>query len=434
MPPMTPFHSCWQGGRELPPEAAHVLEALALWLAFLLVVPTRAWTTLPIRFRHLIGGRRRWLFDPPLASPSPWQALLSQSVRILELGVPVFAVALVAERRSTRVIQEAETRWRGSASAVLLELAQGRIDEPECRRLLQSRGLPIPAEKAAPPSPQARPAMSVDWFLERETAAALGLQANGDGSTLSGAIPAPHHSVLDVTTLSAFVLRDGSGDVTPSLLRSPVLSFIWLHLMTRAMVNPKEWLSRAQLADELTPGLAESKQRKRLRDRLSDLSAEFPPSLVSCINLEGDLVRFDLTQCSVDLIRLVDLANETSGQMGMLSDRLADEIADIIDSTGGEFLPNWDELEREVTGGRGTAGDVVRELRERAEASRVDLLGSLALNHLARRHPERAIPLLEQALQKHPQREDLARILRASYLESGQPSRARTIQQDYRLE
>jgi Tfp pilus assembly protein PilF len=76
----------------------------------------------------------------------------------------------------------------------------------------------------------------------------------------------------------------------------------------------------------------------------------------------------------------------------------------------------------------------VRALREIAETARVELMGALAANHVARQDPRKAIPLLEQALERQPEREDLARKLRAAYLETGQHLRAIEIQKDHALD
>jgi hypothetical protein len=52
-------------------------------------------------------------------------------------------------------------------------------------------------------------------------------------------------------------------------------------------------------------------------------------------------------------------------------------------------------------------------------------MGAFAADHMARLEPKKAIPLLEQALERQLQREDLARKLRAAYMETGQHARAR---------
>ena len=82
----------------------------------------------------------------------------------------------------------------------------------------------------------------------------------------------------------------------------------------------------------------------------------------------------------------------------MLTGDLAAEASRILDETEGEFLPEWEEIEKETNGGRGAAAEYVRTLREIAETARVDFMGALAANHMARQEPRKAIPLLEQAL------------------------------------
>jgi hypothetical protein len=62
------------------------------------------------------------------------------------------------------------------------------------------------------------------------------------------------------------------------------------------------------------------------------------------------------------------------------------------------------------------------------------LISALAANHIARREARRAIPILELALERQPDREDLARQLRAAYLETGQVARAAEIQKEHAID
>jgi Tfp pilus assembly protein PilF len=61
-------------------------------------------------------------------------------------------------------------------------------------------------------------------------------------------------------------------------------------------------------------------------------------------------------------------------------------------------------------------------------------MAALAANYIARQESQRAISLLEQALERQPEREDLARKLRAAYMETGQHSRAAEIQKSHTLD
>ena len=113
---------------------------------------------------------------------------------------------------------------------------------------------------------------------------------------------------------------------------------------------------------------------------------------------------------------------------------LVAEARRMLDETEGELLPGWEDIESETNGSRGGAKEYVRALREIVETARVDLMGSLAANHIARQETRKAIPLLERALEHQPEREDLGRKLVAAYMETGQYGRAAELQKDHRLE
>jgi hypothetical protein len=118
----------------------------------------------------------------------------------------------------------------------------------------------------------------------------------------------------------------------------------------------------------------------------------------------------------------------------MLTPDLVAEGRRMLEETEGELLHGWEDIESETNGGRGEAKDYIRALREVAETSRVDLMGALAANHVARQEPRRAIPLLERALEHQPEREDFARKLVAAYMETGQHARAAELQKDHALD
>jgi len=136
-----------------------------------------------------------------------------------------------------------------------------------------------------------------------------------------------------------------------------------------------------------------------------------------------------MSKVSVDIVRLKEVAKACSTRDGILPHDLMNEAATILEETDGEFLSGWEQIEYEANGGRGASAEHVRSLRELAETARVDIMGALAANHVARQ----AIPLLEQALERQPDREVLARKLRAAYLETGQHPRAAELQKDHAL-
>jgi hypothetical protein len=255
------------------------------------------------------------------------------------------------------------------------------------------------------------------------------------GTSIAKQVARSGPTLLEIHTIGRIEILESNEDLSSVMLSRPVLAFIWLYLLVRALLNPRDRVMRTELADELTPGLATEKQRKRLTDRLWDIQhGDLPKPLADRVVIEqDDSLRLDLTRCTLDLVRLQTLATEC-GKNGLLPPDLAEEALRILDAVQGEFLPGWDQLENEVTGGRGTAGDLVRDLRQRAEAARVDLLGALAANYIDRREAARAVPLLEQALESRPDREDVARKLHAAYLETGQFARAAELQRDHALD
>lgn len=322
---------------------------------------------------------------------------------------------------------------------------------------LRARGLLLPAEKAVGRRVEQRQALGIKWWLERGVGHAPSNLSphEGDGVhpqedaieelseeepeallAVKPKSPAMPPTYLGIETLGGLGLRHDGHDFGPELMGRPVIAFIWLYLLLRSLTNPKDRVMRADLADELTPGMSPDKQRTRLRNRLSNmLNGWLPAPLAARMVVDQDeSVRLDLTQCSIDLLRLEEMAAEGVAKEGIMSPNLVDDATVLLDGSAGEFLPGWDQLEKEVNGGRGAAGDLVRQLRQRAETARIDLMGALAANHIARQEPGRAIPLLEQALERQPDREDLARKLRAAYLETGQLTRAADLQRDHALD
>jgi DNA-binding SARP family transcriptional activator len=340
--------------------------------------------------------------------------------------------------------------------ALIATQVLGSSGDAELAGQLRARGLLLPAEKAVGRRGEQRPALGIKWWLERGAGQAPNDRSphEGDGVhpqedaveepseepeaplPVKPRSPAMPPTYLGIDTLGGLGLRHDGQDVGSEVMKRPVIAFIWLYLLLRALTNPKDRVMRADLADELTPGMSPEKQRTRLRNRLSNmLNGTLPAPLAARMVVDQDeSVRLDLTQCSIDLLRLEEMAAECVAKEGILSPNLVVDATVLLDGSAGEFLPGWEQLEKEVNGARGAAGDLVRQLRQRAETARIDLMGALAANHIARQEPGRAIPLLEQALERQPDREDLARRLRAAYLETGQHVRAIEIQRDHALD
>ncbi|HXC79288.1 MAG TPA: tetratricopeptide repeat protein, partial [Candidatus Acidoferrum sp.] len=64
---------------------------------------------------------------------------------------------------------------------------------------------------------------------------------------------------------------------------------------------------------------------------------------------------------------------------------------------------------------------------------RADLVQALAVYNEAAGHPQASIAHLRSALDQSPQRQDLARLLIAAYLQTGQTTRASEARREYDL-
>jgi DNA-binding SARP family transcriptional activator len=240
---------------------------------------------------------------------------------------------------------------------------------------------------------------------------------------------------LAIRSLGTLQLLAGNEDLTSKLVRAPTLSFIWLFLLTHAAARPGANVHRQSLAEEAFPGIDPEQQRARLRGRLSDLQHEpFPAVLAERLKIDGDLLRLEIETDEFDIARLRRTAEDVGAGRGLLTDPGVTAIQAAIADYGGEYLPIWEEVERETTSGRGSAADLVRAVRALADDFHIQLLMRLARHHQARRDDAQAIPLLEELLRRRPDREDAAQLLISAYRETGQITRARQLEMTYRPE
>ena len=444
----------------MPHELIAGLEAGAVVLLVLLLVPKRSVDHLRSRLSDLRSGRRRWLFEPPPSrGGNRARNIAVYAAEVLDLGIPIYVAGRLAEQRSGQLHLERQSRWVESPKALLAAHLKGAINEAELYGQLKSRGLPLPPTKAVASKVEARPLISIKWWLERQAMAHAMAKPNGDGSGRAVRVRPVGESVQDgddaedaeeaepataslvdpsyltIRTFGRIELQQAGQDYRPRLMHKSVIAFIWLYLFVRGLLEAGCRVDRGAFADELSPGLSPEKQRKRLRDRLDDMvHRDLPEVLFSRLIVDRYELRLDLTKCSIDIVRLQELAKRCVASGGMLTGDLVAEASRILDETEGEFLSEWEQVESETNGGRGAAAEYVRTLREIAETARVDLMCALATNHMARQEPGKAIPLLEQALERQPEREDLARKLRAAYLETGQHARAAELQKDHALD
>src|SRR5487761_309263 len=166
----------------MPHEVIAGLEAGAVVLLALLLVPKRGVDHLRARFSDLHSGRRRWLFEPPvLRGGQRARNVAVDAAEVFELGVPLYVVGRLAEQRSAQLDLERQSRWLDSPKALLAAHLKGAMTEAELHGQRKSRGLPLPATKAIAAKVEARPLISVKWWLERQAMAYASANPNGDG-------------------------------------------------------------------------------------------------------------------------------------------------------------------------------------------------------------------------------------------------------------
>jgi DNA-binding SARP family transcriptional activator len=236
-----------------------------------------------------------------------------------------------------------------------------------------------------------------------------------------------------VHSIGRLQLLVGDKDQAASLEDRPVLAFLFKYLLARYVLGEPPQ-GRDGLGDELSPGVPESSQRKRLRKQLYDLQKDIAPPIAGLIHISRTHVWLELDQTGFDVGELRLLANRIRERGSMIDAGLAAEVQDELDRTQGqEFLPGFEELENKVNSGRGTAGQLVAQARELIANQRAELVRALAEYQDAMGHPEAAIGHLQAALEALPARQDLARLLVVAYLKTGQTARASEVRRQFAL-
>ena len=223
-------------------------------------------------------------------------------------------------------------------------------------------------------------------------------------------------------------------DLTKRLNEQPRLEFLFSYLLARTTSGGDVGVDRAGLADEVAPGFPASAQRDRLRKQLYALRKALGSELRGLVRINSSHVRLDLEHVEFDVAMLSELSKRVSRRAALIDTEVADEIRRRLDDTaGGEFLASFSELEQQVTEGHGTALHAVEAARAEIVGWRSDLVHALAEYHQAAGRPQASIAYLNAALAQAPQREDLARLLVAAYLQTGQTARADQARREYDL-
>ncbi len=373
-----------------------MLSLLAIWLLFVLLVPKRGVNSLGERLRAAAQGHRVYVFAPPAELGRGFaMSGMAEVIRLTQLGLPVYLMCLWAEARGRR------------------------------RRL----AMPSSTTSSLPPAPKAHLPVRRQYVLPP-----MAWRREWEATLLSRSPDASGSAPLTIRSLGNLQLLYAGEDLTARLLRAPTLCFIWLFLLTHAAARPHSAVHRQVLAEEAFPGIDPEQQRGRLRGRLSDLQHDLPAVLANRVKVDGDLLQLDLDTAEFDVARLRSTADDLAAGTGLLTEAGIKAIEAGIASYAGEYLPIWDEVERQTTGGRGPAGDLVRAVRTLTDDLQTQLLVRLARHHEARRDSPQTIPLLEEVLRRRPDREDVAQILMAAYRDTGQMIRARQLETTYRSE
>jgi hypothetical protein len=249
---------------------------------------------------------------------------------------------------------------------------------------------------------------------------------------IDGAVPRP--GSVAIRTIGRLRLGSDDRGVTQRLNEQPRLEFLLSFLIARAVLYGDAGIERSGLADEVAPGFPARSQRDRLRKQLHALQGTLGPQLKGLVRVNRTHVSLDLREVQVDVMDVLEMGRLVSRRSALIDEELADKITQLLELTaGGEFLSGFSELEHQVTEGRGGASQVVEEARVLIGSCRADLVRVLAEYQAAIGRPRSSIAFLQTALIQSPERQDLARLLVAAYLQTGQSGSADKTRREYGL-
>ena len=298
------------------------------------------------------------------------------------------------------------------------------IAQPETSRNPEVRA------KGAGPSIQAAQPARPESSRNLEVSQSPQLTAIGPPNGTKPSKPQTAHRVIK--TIGRLTLEVDGRDATKRLREQPRLEFLLSYLLARAVLGSGP-VDRTALAEEVAPGIATSNQLERLRKQLNPLQAALGADLKDLVRTNKTQLSLDLSGLEVDALALSDQSARLDRRRGQIDAAMADEIRERLETTAGEFLTGFEELEHQVASGRGTALQAVETARRAIAGWRAQLTRALAEYLRDTGQPQRSIAYLQAALAQSPEREDLARLLVAAYLETGQPARAEDVRAEYEL-
>ncbi len=418
----------------MPSPSEILLSALPVWLALVLLMPKRQWSTIRARLAATARGERHHPFGPPLPPAdgisSRFVALLvAELPRCLELGVPLWLATLAAEHRGLRHRRLAAAEHAASPTGRMWARVLGRLSDEDLERRLADADYPAPAAKVQRPSFAPHPGPAPSWLRDLDLGSAE-RSPSGYGRRQPTPLSSPR---LSIQMLGGMRVRLGEEDLTAELLARPTLSYLWQYLLLRA-VQGSGAVARAAVADEVYPGVDSETQHARIRRRLHDLQHKLPALGHYVVVTDRDL-QFDLENCDVDVVEILKLADDagTSGSSApaLLAGSMARALEDAVAATTAEPLPQWDELEYTVNRGRGQSGEHVRALRARLVEARPALLTRLGGHYLARRSAGQAVTTLDEAFRLDPACDGVAEMMARALEMAGDVARAADVPQRY---
>jgi DNA-binding SARP family transcriptional activator len=224
------------------------------------------------------------------------------------------------------------------------------------------------------------------------------------------------------------VLQDGK-DWAPALNPRPLMSFVWRRVLLAGLED--RVLTRSDLSRQAHPLLDRDSQLQSLRNLLHKGLRELPEPLRSRIEVEPQVLQFNLADCSVDAIELIRASAENAGRSALSSANAA-RIRRLVDSSRGALMPEFAAVEDFATDHHPTSASLVTDLEQKFTVKRSDLALLLANTYLAGGRPDEAVAVLEPAIQEQPGRADLVESLVAAYRATGREGEARALVQPKR--
>jgi hypothetical protein len=429
------------------PDVGDFVTFGGLCVVAVLLIPKVPWRSIAAHLHETASGERVYAFRPPaLYGPladdvvERWlQVLRRDWPRVLDLGVLLYVLAVLAEARGARRRRARDAAWSESASSLILDhLASGQAEDV-LRERLRERGLREPAAKLTLPATREFVLPPAGWRIdwEREVAAASSPPAAAPPeravTTPVRRRVEPVDAEFSVHTLGEIRFCHRGEDIAPRLLRQWILGYLWCYLLIREARRPGDRVLRSIVADELYPAQDPKQRTEKTRKRLSELVGKLPQPLRGCIKLESGYVGLDLSGYRFDVRELFDLVQRVEHEANGVNEETIAEIRDALVAAREEWLPGFEEIERKGSGGRGAAGEMVAEVRTEVAAAHASLLRVLADWHLSRGEAQRVIHDLEDGLRRRPDQIVITTVLVSAYEQAGQMDLAARVRREHGL-